>query len=84
MLDVCMIPGRMMLRGSVFPAKFLLVSLNTLLAEYETSNALVVVWSGERSTLRTTERDTAQTERILMRLVDTSSLESRLHQRLHQ
>ena len=33
----------------------------------------------ERSTLRITGRDTAQTERILMRLVDTSSLDSRLH-----
>ena len=32
----------------------------------------------ERSTLRITGRDTAQTERILMRLVDTSSLDSRL------
>ena len=41
---------------------------------------LVVVWSGERSTPWITERDTAQTERILMRLVDTSSLDSRLHQ----
>ena len=33
----------------------------------------------ERSTLRITGRETAQTERILMRLVDTSSLDSRLH-----
>ena len=33
----------------------------------------------ERSTLRITGCDTAQTERILMRLVDTSSLDSRLH-----
>ena len=32
----------------------------------------------ERSTLRITGRDTSQTERILMRLVDTSSLDSRL------
>ena len=32
----------------------------------------------ERSTLRITGSDTAQTERILMRLVDTSSLDSRL------
>ena len=31
------------------------------------------------STLRITGRDTAQTERILMRLVDTSSVDSRLH-----
>ena len=35
--------------------------------------------SWERSTLRITGRDTAQTERILMRLVDTLSLDSRLH-----
>ena len=33
-------------RGSVVPAKFLLVLLNTLLVEDETSNALVVVWVG--------------------------------------
>ena len=69
-----------LLRGSVVPAKFLLVSLNTLPAQHETPNVLVVVWSGEQSALRITERDTAQTERILMRLVDTSSLDSRLHQ----
>ena len=60
------------LRGSVVPAKFLFVSLYMLPVEHETSNALVVVWSGERSTLRITDRDTAQTERILMRLVDIS------------
>ena len=40
-----------LLRGSDVPAKFLLVSLATLLAEHETSNASFVVWSGERSTL---------------------------------
>ena len=68
-----------LLRGSVVPAKFLLVLLNTLPVEDETSNALVVVWGWERSTLRITGRDTAQTERMLMRLVDTSSLDSRLH-----
>ena len=66
-----------LLRGSVVPTKFLLVLLNTLFVEDETSNALVVAW--ERSTLRIAGRDTAQTERILMRLVDTSSLDSRLH-----
>ena len=33
----------------------------------------------ERSTLRITGRDAAQAERILIRLVDTSSLDSRLH-----
>ena len=32
-------------RGSVIPVKFLLVSVNTLLAEHETSNALVGTWS---------------------------------------
>ena len=35
-----------LLRGSVVPAKFLLVLLNTLPMEDETSNALVVVWVG--------------------------------------
>ena len=35
-------------RGSVVPAKFLLVLLDSLPVEDETSNALVVVWSGER------------------------------------
>ena len=35
-----------LLRGSVVPAKFLLVLLNTLLVDDETSNALVVVWVG--------------------------------------
>ena len=68
-----------LLRGSVVPAKILLVSLDSLPVEDETSNALVVPWSGQRSTLRVTERYTAQTERRLMRLVDTSSLDSRLH-----
>ena len=34
----------------------------------------------ERSTKRTTEPDTAQTERVFTRLVDTASLDSRLHQ----
>ena len=66
-----------LLRGSVVPSKFLLESLNTLPVEHETSNALIAVWSGERSTLRITER--AQTERKLMRLVDTSPLDSRVH-----
>ena len=50
---------------TVVPAKFLLVSLNTLPEEHETPNALVVVWSLELSTLRITDRDTAQTEHIL-------------------
>ena len=35
-----------LLRESVVPAKFLLVLLNTLAVEDETSNALVVVWFG--------------------------------------
>ena len=35
-----------LLRGSVVPAKFLLVLLHTLLVEDETLNALVVVWVG--------------------------------------
>ena len=42
-------------------------------------NALPGVLHAERRTKRTTERDTAQTERVLTRLVDTS-LDSRLHQ----
>ena len=47
---------------------------NTLPAEHETSNTLVGLWSGERSTLCTTERDTAQTERALLEeSLDTSS-----------
>ena len=62
---------------TLFKAKFLFeLVLNTLLAESETWNALVVmVCSGERSTQSTqriTERDTAQTERILTRLVFTA------------
>ena len=36
-----------LLRGSVVPAKFLSVSLNTLLVEHETSNALV--WGTEHA-----------------------------------
>ena len=35
-----------LLRGSVVPAKFLLVLLNTLLVEDDTPNALAVVWVG--------------------------------------
>ena len=35
-----------LLRGSVVPAKILLVLLNTLPVDDETSNALVVVWFG--------------------------------------
>ena len=61
-----------------FKAKFLFpLMLNTLPAESETYNALVVmVCSGERSmwsTERITERDTAQTERILDKTCDHST-----------
>ena len=61
-----------------FTAKSLFqLVLNTLPAESETFNALVVmVCSGERSTRsteRTTERDTAQTERILDKTCDHST-----------
>ena len=35
-----------LLRGSVVPTKFLLVLLDTLLVEDETSNALVLAWVG--------------------------------------
>ena len=37
--------GKLLL-GSVVPTKFLLVLLNSLLVEDETSNAMVVVWIG--------------------------------------
>ena len=66
-----------------FKAKILFrLVLNTFPAESETYNALVVmVCSGERSTRSTeriTERDTAQTERILDKTCDHSSpLDSR-------
>ena len=43
-------------------------------------NALPGVLHAEWSTKCTTEPDTAQTERVLTRLVDTASLDSRLHQ----
>ena len=46
-----------LLRRSVVPVKFLLVSFN-LSDDHETCNALVVVWSGRRSTLRTVKHDT--------------------------
>ena len=42
-------------------------------------NALLGVLHAEWSTKRTTEPDTAQTERVVTRLVDTTSLDSRLH-----
>ena len=51
-----------LLRENVVQAKFLLVSLlNTLLAEPESDNALVAIWSGERRTPRITRRDTYET-----------------------
>ena len=67
---------------TLFKAEFLFqLVLNTLPAESMTYNALVVmVCSGERSTRstqRVTECDTAQTERILTRLVITSRPDSR-------
>ena len=46
-----------LLRRSAVPVKFLLVSFN-MSDEHETYNALVVVWSGRRSTLRTAKYDT--------------------------
>ena len=46
-----------LLRRSVVPVKFLLESFN-LSDEHDTYNALVVVWSGRRSTLRTAMHDT--------------------------
>ena len=42
---------------SVVPVKFLLVSFN-LTDKHETCNALVVVWFGRKSTLRTAKHDT--------------------------
>ena len=64
----------------IFQPSFSLMLLNTLPVEDETSNALVCGMVWERSTLRITGRDPAQTERILMRLVDTSSPDGCLHQ----
>ena len=46
-----------LLRRNVVPVKFLFVSFN-LSDGHETYNALVVVWSGRRSTLRTAKHDT--------------------------
>ena len=70
-----------LLRGSVILVKFLHVSVNTLPAEHETSNASVGIWSEERSTLSITERDSAQTDRVLTHLLFTDHLhDSRLYQ----
>ena len=67
-----------LLRGSVVPAKFLLVLLDVACGRRDIQRVgCGMGW--ERSTLRITERDTAQTESILVRLVDNSSLDSRLH-----
>ena len=46
-----------LLSRSVVPVKFLFVSFN-MSDEHETYNALLVVWSGRRSTLRTAKYDT--------------------------
>ena len=67
---------------TLFKAKFLFgLVLSTLPAESETHNALVVVVCSversTRSTQRITERDTAQTERILTILVITARPDSR-------
>ena len=51
-------------------AEVLFQSVNTLPREHETSNASVVIWSGERSTPSTTER---KSERVLTRLVVRSA-----------
>ena len=76
----CRFTVRSPLRGCVVPSQ---VSPGTLLAEPE-FNALVVVWSGERSTRGTTRItgcDTAQAERILDKTCDHSTpLDSRLYQ----
>ena len=71
----------------LFQAKFLLVLLlDTSSAKLEFS-ALVVVWSGERSTRGTTRItgcDTAQTERTLDKTCDHSTpLDSRLYQAMN-
>ena len=58
--------GNFLLRQSV--AQKCCSSQDTLFAEHETSNALVGIWSEERSTPCVTERDSAQTERVLTRL----------------
>ena len=76
------VPTKVCCARTLFKAKFLFrLMLNTLPAEPETYNALVVmVCSGERSTRSTQrimERDTAQTERTLTRLVITSRPDSR-------
>ena len=64
--------------GSVVPAKFLLGCVTRCLRSmrHPTSG----LWSGERRTMRTTERDTAQTKRALLReSFDTSSGISRVY-----
>ena len=68
-----------LLRGSVVPTKFLLVLLNTLLVAGRDIQRVGCGIGWERSTLRITGRDTAQIERMLMRLGYTTSLDSRLH-----
>ena len=80
----CRLTVRRLLRGSVVPSEVSSgLLLNTLPAELE-FNALVVVWSGERSTrgaTRITGCDTAQIERILDKTCDHSTpLDTRLCQ----
>ena len=53
----------------LFQPSFSLCRITRCLRNMRHPTRWFVVWSGERSTLRITERDTAQTERILMRLV---------------
>ena len=65
---------------------FFVLLLHTLPAKPE-FNVFVVVWSGERSTrstTRITERDTAQTERILDKTCDRTPLDSRLYQAMRK
>ena len=68
-----------LLRGSVVPAKVLLVLLQHVGCGRRDIQRVGCGMGWERSTLRITGRDTAQIERILLRLVETSSLDSRLH-----
>ena len=63
----------------LFQPSFFLRRSTLLLAEHEVYNALVVVWSGRRSTLRITEPDTARTEterapRVSMRHISTTAV----------
>ena len=57
-----------LLRGSVIPVKFLLVSVNTLPAEHETCNALVGIWSGAHRASQnvTVHRLSAYSQRLVV------------------